>query len=291
VTVSVADIDRWDAGDVREVFHAARSRAEAAFEARDGIATLPAFGTWGGDAARGWEATATFECLGTTWRRSWPDFQPSSSCSHRRPRFRSFRWPAIYRCRKRHREADVAKTVKSFIALALIGLVITTGCGSGSDSHQKDDGMSTSQSSDPAAGLRTKPSFEAAQQEYRNAMQDMATRVAALVPGLTWQTKEDSWRGCGGQYAQTAGVQVYVYIVFAGSVPEDKWTPALEIVKDGAARLGATNITTLVDKPGDRDVMFGGADGIEIEFGTKANTILSAKSDCRLRQADLPASN
>jgi hypothetical protein len=51
VTVSVADIDRWDAGDVREVFHAARSRAEAAFEARDGIATLPAFGTWGGDAA------------------------------------------------------------------------------------------------------------------------------------------------------------------------------------------------------------------------------------------------
>jgi pimeloyl-ACP methyl ester carboxylesterase len=51
VTVSVADVDRWDAGDVREVFHAARSRAEAAFEARDGIATLPAFGTWGGDAA------------------------------------------------------------------------------------------------------------------------------------------------------------------------------------------------------------------------------------------------
>jgi alpha/beta hydrolase family protein len=52
VTVSVADIDRWDAGDVREVFHATRNRAEAAFEAADGIATLPAFGTWGGDAAR-----------------------------------------------------------------------------------------------------------------------------------------------------------------------------------------------------------------------------------------------
>ncbi|UUO02133.1 alpha/beta hydrolase family protein [Mycolicibacterium novocastrense] len=51
MTVSVADVDRWDAGDVREVFNAARSRAEATFEARDGIATLPAFGTWGGDAA------------------------------------------------------------------------------------------------------------------------------------------------------------------------------------------------------------------------------------------------
>jgi hypothetical protein len=51
VTVSVADIERWEPGDVREVFHATRSRAEATFEAADGIATLPAFSTWGGDAA------------------------------------------------------------------------------------------------------------------------------------------------------------------------------------------------------------------------------------------------
>ncbi|WP_060937558.1 alpha/beta hydrolase, partial [Mycolicibacterium chlorophenolicum] len=43
--------NRWDAGDVREVFHATRSRAEAAFEAADGIAELPAFGTWGGEAS------------------------------------------------------------------------------------------------------------------------------------------------------------------------------------------------------------------------------------------------
>ena len=45
------EIDRWDAGDVREVFHATRTRAEAAFEAADGIAELPAFDTWGGDAS------------------------------------------------------------------------------------------------------------------------------------------------------------------------------------------------------------------------------------------------
>ncbi|WP_235892316.1 alpha/beta hydrolase [Mycolicibacterium hodleri] len=51
MTVSVEDIDRWNAGDVREVFHATRNRAEAAFEASNGIANLPAFGTWGGDAS------------------------------------------------------------------------------------------------------------------------------------------------------------------------------------------------------------------------------------------------
>jgi hypothetical protein len=56
VTVSVEDIDRWNAGDVREVFHATRSRAEAAFEAANGIAELPAFGTWGGQASEAAEA-------------------------------------------------------------------------------------------------------------------------------------------------------------------------------------------------------------------------------------------
>jgi hypothetical protein len=61
VTVSVADIDRWDAGDVREVFHATRSRAEAAQAAANGIAQLPAFDTWGGDASR-----AAKESIGQT---------------------------------------------------------------------------------------------------------------------------------------------------------------------------------------------------------------------------------
>ena len=49
--LSVADIDRWKPGDVREVFHAARSRSEASQFARDGLATLPAFQSWGGVAA------------------------------------------------------------------------------------------------------------------------------------------------------------------------------------------------------------------------------------------------
>lgn len=33
------------------MFHAATSRAQAAFDAADRLATLPAFTTWGGEAA------------------------------------------------------------------------------------------------------------------------------------------------------------------------------------------------------------------------------------------------
>lgn len=48
---------------MREVFHATRSRAEAAFEASNGMAELPAFGTWGGDAAE-----AARQAIGQTRR-------------------------------------------------------------------------------------------------------------------------------------------------------------------------------------------------------------------------------
>ena len=51
MTLTVAEIERWDAGDVREVFHAASDRAQAARDAANGIATLPALATWGGVAA------------------------------------------------------------------------------------------------------------------------------------------------------------------------------------------------------------------------------------------------
>ncbi|WP_328360453.1 TNT domain-containing protein [Mycobacterium sp. NBC_00419] len=63
MTLTVLDIERWNAGDVREVFHAATSRAQAAMEAADGLATLPAFETWGGQAAE-----AAKEAIGQTRR-------------------------------------------------------------------------------------------------------------------------------------------------------------------------------------------------------------------------------
>ncbi|CAN5552896.1 hypothetical protein BH11ACT6_BH11ACT6_30160 [soil metagenome] len=61
MTLTVADIERWDAGDVREVFHAATSRAQAVQDAANGLAELPAFTTWGGEAAE-----AAKEAIGKT---------------------------------------------------------------------------------------------------------------------------------------------------------------------------------------------------------------------------------
>ncbi|WP_197380791.1 RNase A-like domain-containing protein [Mycolicibacterium mengxianglii] len=61
MTLTIADIERWDAGDVREVFHAATTRAQAVQDAANGLAQLPAFTTWGGEAAE-----AAKEAIGKT---------------------------------------------------------------------------------------------------------------------------------------------------------------------------------------------------------------------------------
>lgn len=55
VTLSVADIERWDPEAVREVFHAASARSGASTDAARASEQLPAFESWGGvsaDAAR-----------------------------------------------------------------------------------------------------------------------------------------------------------------------------------------------------------------------------------------------
>ncbi|MFV1362620.1 alpha/beta hydrolase [Mycolicibacterium elephantis] len=49
--LTVADIDRWNAESVRQVFHAAQASAQTSFHTAEVLASLPAFESWGGDAA------------------------------------------------------------------------------------------------------------------------------------------------------------------------------------------------------------------------------------------------
>lgn len=165
------------------------------------------------------------------------------------------------------------------LSAALAGTMLA-GCGGG----HRDGGDVTEDVPVLEAQLRAKPPFEDAQEQYAAALSKAADAIAALVPGLTWQFKEKSWRGCTGKFVKTDGKQAYVYVVMDRAIPDDTWPQALQIVKDTAAGFGASDLTVLLDKVGDHDVYLTGADGVELEFGTKANTILSALSDCRLPQ-------
>src|SRR5580693_7708559 len=51
MTLPVADIDRWSAEAVREVFHAAGARGQATLEASGQLSTLSVFDSWDGATA------------------------------------------------------------------------------------------------------------------------------------------------------------------------------------------------------------------------------------------------
>lgn len=177
---------------------------------------------------------------------------------------------------------------KMFVGLAF-GLVCVAGA-AGCDASTSTGGESTSVSETESAQLeqelQSKPSLEAAQTEYQAAVQNMATSIAALTPGTTFNIEQNTWVGCGGEYASTSAKQAYVMAVFSGPIPDAVWPQALQIVKDGAAQVGASEFGTFKDNPGDHDIYIAGPNGIEFRLGTQKASTLTAKSDCRLSEAD-----
>lgn len=136
-------------------------------------------------------------------------------------------------------------------------------------------------------GLRSKPSLEVAQAQFRAAVTQMADEIVALVPGLTWRWETDSQTGCGGDYEWTRAREVFMRVVFSGAIPDDNWQRAIQILKEHAKTFGANNFGVLKDKPGDHDASFAG-DGAEFRVGTQVAAILTARSDCRISQTDIP---
>lgn len=162
------------------------------------------------------------------------------------------------------------------------------GCGTTNSGDNKDGSVSPEQISQLENELRQRPPLEAAHTQYEAAIRQMADRITALVSGLTWTLDQNTWTGCGGNYARTSGKQVYQMAVFTGPIPEQNWPRAVQIVKDGAASYGAGNFGAVKDQPGDHDVYISGADGVQFQLATQKASTLTAKSDCRLSQTDTP---
>jgi Lipoprotein confined to pathogenic Mycobacterium len=180
-------------------------------------------------------------------------------------------------------------TLRKMAGRLLLGLICTASvaaCGSSTSTGGTDTSVTTADPAQLEQKLQSKPPLEAAQTEYQAAVQNMATSIAALTPGTTWNIEQNTWVGCGGEYAQTKAKQAYVMAVFSGPIPDTVWPQALQIVKDGAAQKGASEFGTFKDNPGDHDVYIAGPDGVEFRLGTQKASTLTAKSDCRLSQAD-----
>lgn len=120
-------------------------------------------------------------------------------------------------------------------------------------------------------------------------MQATADDISKLVPGLTWRwNRESKQLDCDGEFAETGGVRVITRnLVSSGPIPDDAWPAALQVLRDHAAKLGATQQHVYADKPGHHDIAIYGDSGIELHLSTRGQAVINATSDCYLKQADL----
>lgn len=136
--------------------------------------------------------------------------------------------------------------------------------------------------------LRAKDSAEDTLTSFEKVLAQTADRITAFVPGLSWRWNRDSTTiSCGGEFEDTDGVQVLTrHVLFDGPIPDNAWPQALDTLRESAAALGASDLTVFADRPRDHSIELTGDTGAQMRFATKVAASLSARSDCRLRQAD-----
>jgi hypothetical protein len=140
--------------------------------------------------------------------------------------------------------------------------------------------------------LRPKGPAEDALTRYESALQATADDLTKLVPDLTWQWNRDvKYLDCSGDFADTRGVRVITRnLVSNGPVPDDAWPAVLEVFRDHAAALGATQQHVYADKPGHHDIAIYADNGVELQLVARGQAVLTATSDCYLQRKDLQPS-
>lgn len=133
--------------------------------------------------------------------------------------------------------------------------------------------------------LKSLPSLEDTKGQVQAAMNEITTAASQLIPAINWETlDEGSGLGCQRPYEQSDGQGYLLPDEVAVRVPvsEQQWAQIQEAAKQSAAKLEATEIQVMQDRPGNHDVGFYGPTGIFIKVGYRGNLVVSGYTGCRL---------
>jgi hypothetical protein len=135
--------------------------------------------------------------------------------------------------------------------------------------------------------LKSLPSLEETTTQVQAAIDEITSAASKAIPGIAWTTAGNEDTGnCEAPYEQSDGKRYFLPNRVADDVAisEQQWTELLQIAKDAAAKLGATDVQVMQDQPGKHDVWFTGPAGVFIKFSYKGNMVVSGYTGCRLPQ-------
>lgn len=145
--------------------------------------------------------------------------------------------------------------------------------------------------------MRAKGSFEDARQRLNDTAKSIAERIVAAVPGETWQFTTDpnvlevkrAGLPCEKLTGDIAGRPLSDTVEFGRTFSAEEFATASEIVRDEAAKFGATSKSSLFNESAKRDFDARG-NGYRFTLGQVTFATLTITGDCFLMQSvvDLP---
>jgi hypothetical protein len=113
--------------------------------------------------------------------------------------------------------------------------------------------------------LKSLPSFEDTKAQVQAAMAEITAGAQTLVPSITRQTfHEGSSGNCDRPYEQANGRDYFFpdQVAVRAAISEEDWAKILQMAKDSAAKIGATDIQVMKNQPGNHDVWLSGRGNI-----------------------------
>nr|WP_240945429.1 LppA family lipoprotein [Rhodococcus sp. HNM0569] len=161
-----------------------------------------------------------------------------------------------------------------------------TGCGD----VTKNPYAATGEQDTAAAAQRLTelPTLEATEAHAHRVAEELGAYITSLAPELQWErTRTRSQSSCTSPYDQTNGKEVKLQNFMApGLIPDHVWPQALQRARELSAELGATEVETFHDEPGNRDIRFYSKEGTALTLLSGTNTVIGMNTGCRLPEAD-----
>ena len=159
--------------------------------------------------------------------------------------------------------------------LAVVALLATlsTGCASPSQEPPMD----------PAARLAARPTSTQAIAHYQQMQQQIRQQLDAAIGPRPWKIDgKGDQAGCGGDFAHTGGIVVFMDPWgFAGSITDADWPRAKQIITTITGQYGFTVPTMQIDRPGDHvTTAVDPTLGAQYNFGTQVNTAFQVTTGC-----------
>lgn len=174
-------------------------------------------------------------------------------------------------------------------AATLAAAIALTACGPARPSSTTIMNTTSADSAAQLRELKSRPDIDQITQRYDDMRAVVRERLSAEIGLAPWIKRDEISRSGCRDYPdvdqalkEARGLSRWAVET---NLPDAKWPQAVQIVTDIAGSHGFTKLTTVVDQPGDHEISLSDQYGGELIFGTKLNTILSARTGCHLRAA------